>query len=159
MHQSYEGPWADLVHHSGRVLQGLTYQPTGAVIAAATTSLPEQVGGNRNWDYRYGWIRDASMTLNALWIAACPDEAAQFVSWIVGAAGTGMQRDTRLQIMCGVGGECDLSERELPHLRGWRDSRPVRVAAAGGRAAVECHCQGVVFVVRVSPGRRASDVV
>ncbi len=127
LHQSYQGPWAELVHHSGRVLQGLTYQPTGAIIAATTTSLPEQVGGQRNWDYRYGWIRDASMTLNALWIAACPDEAAQFVSWIVDAAGTGMQRDTRLQIMYGVGGECDLSERELPHLRGWRDSRPVRV--------------------------------
>ncbi len=127
MHQSYQGPWDDLVHHSGRVLQGLTYQPTGAVIAAPTTSLPEQVGGERNWDYRYGWIRDASMTLNALWIAACPDEAADFVSWIVGAAGTSMQRDTRLQIMYGIGGEHDLSERELPHLRGWRDSRPVRV--------------------------------
>ncbi len=127
MHQSYQGPWAELVHHSGRVLQGLTYQPTGAIIAAATTSLPEQMGGERNWDYRYGWVRDASLTLNALWIAACPDEAAHFVSWIVGAAGTSMQRDTGLQIMYGVGGEHDLSERELPHLRGWCDSRPVRV--------------------------------
>ncbi|MGH3984653.1 MAG: glycoside hydrolase family 15 protein [Pseudonocardiaceae bacterium] len=127
LHQSYEGPWAELVRHSGRVLQGLTYQPTGAIIAAPTTSLPEQVGGGRNWDYRYGWVRDASLTLNALWVAACPDEAADFVSWIVGAAGTSMLRETGLQIMYGVGGEHDLSERELPHLRGWRNSRPVRV--------------------------------
>ncbi|PZS10129.1 MAG: glycoside hydrolase family 15 [Acidimicrobiales bacterium] len=127
LHQSYDGPWAQLVHHSGRVLQGLTYQPTGAIIAAPTTSLPEQIGGSRNWDYRYGWIRDASLTLNALWIAACPDEAGRFLSWIVGAAGTSMQRETGLQIMYGIGGEHDLSERELPHLRGWRDSQPVRV--------------------------------
>ncbi|MGH8932151.1 MAG: glycoside hydrolase family 15 protein [Egibacteraceae bacterium] len=130
LHQSYDGPWRELVHHSGRVLQGLTYQPTGAVIAAATTSLPEQVGGSRNWDYRYGWIRDASLTLNALWVAACPDEAKRFLSWVMGAAGTSLQRETGLQIMYGVGGEHDLSERELDHLAGWRASRPVRVGNA-----------------------------
>lgn len=62
LHQSYDGPWADLVAHSGRVLQGLTHRRTGAIVAAATTSLPEVVGGSRNWDYRYAWVRDASFT-------------------------------------------------------------------------------------------------
>ena len=84
LHQNYRGPWRDLVHHSGRVLQALSYQPTGAVVAAATTSLPEQVGGERNWDYRYAWVRDASFTLEALWVAACPDEAHQFFDYLAG---------------------------------------------------------------------------
>jgi alpha,alpha-trehalase len=66
------GPWRELVHHSGRVLQALTFEPTGAIVAAATTSLPEVVGGERNWDYRYTWVRDASLTMEALWVAACP---------------------------------------------------------------------------------------
>jgi alpha,alpha-trehalase len=86
MHQSYEGPWQHLVHHSGRVLQGLTYFPTGAMIAAPTTSLPEVVGGTRNWDYRFCWVRDASFTLDALWVAACPDEAEKFFSFLTDAA-------------------------------------------------------------------------
>ncbi len=127
LHQSYEGPWRDLVAHSGRVLQALTYQPTGAIVAAPTTSLPETVGGSRNWDYRYTWIRDASLTLEALWVAACPDEAHRFFTFMAGAAATSLQRGKDLQIMFGIGGERDLSERTLPHLRGWRDSAPVRV--------------------------------
>ena len=127
LHQGYDGPWQGLVHQSGRVLQALTYQPTGAIIAAATTSLPEGVGGERNWDYRYAWVRDASLTLEALWIAACPDEASEFFAYLAGASATQLRRGTDLQIMFGVGGERDLSERELPHLGGWRASRPVRV--------------------------------
>ncbi len=127
LHQSYDGPWRDLVHQSGRVLKGLTYQPTGAIVAAPTTSLPEEVGGSRNWDYRYAWIRDASMTMTALWVAACPDEAQRFLDWIIRTAGTSISQDHGLQIMYGVGGEHDLSERELPHLKGWRASTPVRV--------------------------------
>jgi GH15 family glucan-1,4-alpha-glucosidase len=130
LHQRYKGPWRDLVQVSGRVLQGLTYQPTGAIVAAATTSLPEAVGGSRNWDYRYTWIRDASLTLEALWVAACPDEAMQFFDFLAGAAVRQLEDDGDLQIMFGVGGERDLSEHELPHLSGWRDSRPVRIGNA-----------------------------
>jgi GH15 family glucan-1,4-alpha-glucosidase len=125
-HQAYEGPWRELVHHSGRVLQALSYQPSGAIVAAATTSLPEEVGGGRNWDYRYSWVRDAAMTMDALWVAACPDEADEFFGYVSTAAASGWA-GSHLQIMYGVGGEHDLTERELPHLSGWRDSRPVRV--------------------------------
>ncbi|MGH3342352.1 MAG: glycoside hydrolase family 15 protein [Carbonactinosporaceae bacterium] len=127
LHQAYDGPWRDLVHHSGRVLQALTFQPSGAIVAAATTSLPEGVGGERNWDYRYSWVRDASLTLQALWVAACPDEAADFFAFMTTAAAGSIGPEYALQIMFGVGAEHDLSERTLPHLRGWRDSRPVRV--------------------------------
>jgi alpha,alpha-trehalase len=110
-HDIYEGPHRELVRLSARVLK------------APTTSLPECVGGERNWDYRYSWIRDASLTLEALYIGACSDEAGEFVSFMTSSAGQG----DSLQIMYGIAGEHDLSERELPHLRGWRDSAPVRV--------------------------------
>jgi GH15 family glucan-1,4-alpha-glucosidase len=126
MHQSYEGPWEDLVHHAGRVLYALTYYPTGAICAAPTTSLPETIGGERNWDYRYAWVRDASFTMHALWVAACPDEADKFFDFMASAAATELD-GSDLQIVFGVGGERDLTERELPHLRGWRNSAPVRV--------------------------------
>jgi GH15 family glucan-1,4-alpha-glucosidase len=126
-HQSYDGPWRDLVYHSGSVLQALTFQPTGAIVAAPTTSLPEEIGGMRNWDYRYAWVRDASLTMEALWIAACPDEALEFFGWMAGAAASQVDRREDLQIMFGVGGEHDLTERELAHLPGYRDSRPVRI--------------------------------
>ncbi len=126
IHQSYDGPWRELVHHSGRVLQALTYQPTGAIVAAATTSLPEEIGGERNWDYRYSWVRDASFTMKALWVAACPDEAHEFFSFIAAAAAHSSP-GRHLQIMFGIGGEHDLSERILPQLTGWRGSGPVRV--------------------------------
>jgi hypothetical protein len=85
------------------------------------------VGGARNWDYRYAWIRDASYTIEALWVAACPDEANQFFDYVTSSAAGSLERGGDLQIMFGVGGERDLSERELPHLEGWRLSAPVRV--------------------------------
>ncbi len=125
-HQRYDGPYADLVGHSGRVLQGLTYQPTGAIVAAPTTSLPETVGGTRNWDYRFAWVRDASFTLNALWVAACPDEAHSFLTYLTTVAST-FHESGQLQIMFGIRGESDLAERTLERLEGWRGSRPVRV--------------------------------
>jgi GH15 family glucan-1,4-alpha-glucosidase len=127
MHQSYQGPWKDEVHHSARVLQGLTYFPTGAIVAAPTTSLPEAIGGERNWDYRFTWVRDASFTLDALWVGACPHEAHKFFDFLAHAALSHLQQGRDMQIMFGIGGEHDLSERELGHLSGWRDSAPVRV--------------------------------
>ena len=127
LHQAYVGPWHDLVHHSGRVLQSLSFAPTGAICAAATTSLPEVVGGARNWDYRYAWVRDASFTIQALWVAACPDEANEFFDYMTSSAAGSLDRGGDLQIMFGIGGERDLTERELPNLEGWRHSSPVRV--------------------------------
>ena len=119
-----------MVHHSGRVLQSLSFAPTGAICAAATTSLPEVVGGSRNWDYRYAWVRDASFTIQALWVAACPDEANQFFDYVSSSAAGSLDRGGALQIMFGIGGERDLTERELPQLEGWRHSAPVRVGNA-----------------------------
>jgi alpha,alpha-trehalase len=130
LHQAYVGPWRDMVHHSGRVLQSLSFAPTGAICAAATTSLPEVVGGSRNWDYRYAWVRDASFTIQALWVAACPDEANQFFDYVSSSAAGSLDRGGALQIMFGIGGERDLTERELPQLEGWRLSAPVRVGNA-----------------------------
>jgi GH15 family glucan-1,4-alpha-glucosidase len=133
LHQSYDGPWSDLVMTSGRVLYGLTYFPTGAIVAAPTTSLPETPGGSRNWDYRYTWVRDASFTLEALWVAACPHEADVFFEYLADTASRHVAGGGDLQIMFGIGGEHDLTERELGHLSGWRSSRPVRVGNGAWR--------------------------
>ncbi|NBC46897.1 MAG: glycoside hydrolase family 15 protein [Gammaproteobacteria bacterium] len=129
-HQAYEGPWSELVRHSGRVLYGLSYEPTGAIIAAPTTSLATCIGGGRNWDYRYSWVRDASLTLEALWVAACPTEAHRFFDFLGATALIQVREHGNLQVLFGIEGEHDLSERELPHLPGWRDSAPVRVGNA-----------------------------
>ena len=125
-HDIYAGPHRELVRLSARVLKGLTFRPTGAIVAAPTAALPEGVGGERNWDYRFSWIRDSSLTLEALYLGACSDEAEDFVSFMTSSAG-GRATGGSLQIMYGIRGEHDLSERELAHLRGWRDSRPVRI--------------------------------
>jgi GH15 family glucan-1,4-alpha-glucosidase len=126
LHSGYEGVEADAVHFAGVVIQGLTYQPTGAVVAAATTSLPEDPGGDANWDYRFGWLRDAAMIARALSASTCSDEATRYFDWIV-RAGVSCREADRMQIMFGVEGERDLAEHELDHLAGHLDSRPVRV--------------------------------
>ncbi|WP_164701455.1 glycoside hydrolase family 15 protein [Modestobacter sp. KNN46-3] len=125
LHRGYQGRHVAQVRRSALVLQGLTYQRTGAVVAAATTSLPEELGGSLNWDYRFAWLRDVSLTLQALWVAACPHEANRFFDWLTAAVG--QVGDAPLQIMYGVEGERDLTEHTLDHLAGYRDSRPVRV--------------------------------
>jgi len=124
-HERYDGAYREAVNRSALVLQALTYQPSGTIVAAPTTSLPEIMGGEANWDYRFSWLRDASLTLDALWIAACPHEATRYFTWM--AAAVGDRRDDPVQIMFGVEGERDLTEHELDHLAGYGDSRPVRI--------------------------------
>jgi GH15 family glucan-1,4-alpha-glucosidase len=121
---TYDGEWQDAVITSLMVLKALTYAPTGGIVAAATTSLPEAIGGNRNWDYRYCWLRDATMTLQALLYAGCTDEAKSWREWLLRAV-AGDPRD--MQIMYGLAGERRLEEYELPWLPGYEGSTPVRV--------------------------------
>jgi len=127
LHQGYKGLYPEQVRRSVLVLQALTYQPTGAVVAAATTSLPETYGGSDTWDYRYAWLRDLSLTLRALWVAACPNEVEQVFHWVAAAIGGRGVDGQSVQIVYGTEGERDLTEHLLTHLRGFRGSRPVRV--------------------------------
>jgi len=152
LHQTYAGPWEDLVYRSGAILQGLTYRPTGALVAAPTTSLPEAIGGSRNWDYRYSWLRDSAMTLDALWVAACPDEAAEYFGWIAQTAARDAALGLDLQVLYGVGGEREVPERELTHLRGWRASRPVREGnAAAGQPQIDVYGEVLDAAFRLLP--------
>ena len=126
LHQGYDGPYRDEVLRSGLVVQALTYQRSGAVIAAPSAALPEVVGGASNWDYRFAWLRDSSLTARAMRAAHCADEALRYFDWMARAAAT-CRHDEHVQIVFGLEGERALHEQELDHLRGYRDSRPVRV--------------------------------
>ncbi len=126
-HNTYAGEWSDVVHDSLVVLKGLTYGPTGGLVAAATTSLPEDLGGVRNWDYRYCWLRDATFTLMTLLSAGYVEEASAWREWLMRAAAG---EPDKLQIMYGVAGERRLTEYEVPWLAGHERSAPVRVGNA-----------------------------
>jgi GH15 family glucan-1,4-alpha-glucosidase len=125
----FDGPerWKDLVERSALTLKALTHFATGGIVAAPTTSLPESLGGERNWDYRFCWLRDATLTLYALMTTGFVEEAAEFRTWMTRAiAGSPEQ----VQIMYGVAGERQLDERELPWLSGYEGSKPVRIGNA-----------------------------
>jgi GH15 family glucan-1,4-alpha-glucosidase len=127
---TYTGEWRDAVNRSLAVLKALVHRPTGGIVAAPTTSLPEQLGGPRNWDYRYCWLRDATFTLYALMVSGYVEEAKAWLAWLLRAVAG---RPSELQILYGAAGERRISEQELPWLPGYEGSQPVRIGNAAVR--------------------------